>query len=88
MIIEFACRKSNIRLPLTPGFHLQLAAMKRKLQQKEQMLIEKEKQLTELKAEKWEKDKEQRQRISAIQKESMERLKLLQVNDIVYKCLS
>jgi hypothetical protein len=53
--------------------------MKRKLQQKEQMLIEKEKQLTELKAEKWEKDKEQRQKISAIQKESMERLKLIQV---------
>lgn len=53
--------------------------MKRKLQQKEQMLIEKEKQLTELKAERWEKDKDQRQRISAIQKENMERLKLIQV---------
>ena len=44
------------------------------------MLIDKEKQLTELKAEKWEKDKEHRQKISAIQKESMERLKLVQVN--------
>ena len=54
--------------------------MKRKLQQKEQMLIDKEKQLTELKAEKWEKDKEHRQKISTIQKESMERLKLVQVN--------
>ena len=43
------------------------------------MLIDKEKQLTELKAEKWEKDKEQRQKISAIQRESMDRLKLLQV---------
>jgi hypothetical protein len=53
--------------------------MKRKLQQKEQMLIDKERQLTELKAEKWEKDKEQRQKISSIQKESMERLKLIQV---------
>ncbi|CAB4007993.1 FAM76A-like isoform X1 [Paramuricea clavata] len=56
----------------------ELAGMKRKLQQKEQMLIEKEKQLTELKAEKWEKDKEQRQKISAIQKDNMERLKLIQ----------
>ena len=56
--------------------------MKRKLQQKGQMLIDKEKQLTELKAEKWEKDKEQRQKISAIQKESMERLKLIQVKEI------
>jgi hypothetical protein len=58
--------------------------MKRKLQQKEQMLIEKEKQLTELKAEKWEKDKEQRQKISAIQKDNMERFKLIQVN---YFCM-
>lgn len=56
--------------------------MKRKLQQKDQMLIDKEKQFTELKAEKWEKDKEQRQKISKIQKESMERLKLIQVKEI------
>lgn len=62
--------------------------MKRKLQLKEQMLIEKEKQLTELKAEKWEKDKEQRQKISNIQKESLERIKLLQVNTWVLQSIS
>ena len=50
------------------------------------MLIEKEKQLTELKAEKWEKDKEQRQKISAIQKDNMERFKLIQVNYFCMNC--
>lgn len=53
--------------------------MKQKLQQKEKMLIEKEKQLTELKAEKWSIDKEHRQKLNNVQKENMERLKLLQV---------
>lgn len=56
----------------------ELAGMKRQLQQKEQMLIEKEKGLTELKGENWEKEKQLRQRMASIQKENIEKLQFLQ----------
>ncbi|KAM7444938.1 Protein fam76b [Porites harrisoni] len=59
----------------------QVLNLKKQLQQKEQALIEKEKKITELKAEHWEKEKEFRQKITQMQKDHSERLESLQVEN-------
>lgn len=56
----------------------QVLNLKKQLQQKEQALIEKDKKITELKAEHWEKEKEFRQKIVQMQKDQTERLEGLQ----------
>ncbi|XP_031567805.1 protein FAM76B-like isoform X2 [Actinia tenebrosa] len=52
--------------------------LKKQLQQKNQALIEKEKKMTELKAENWEKEKEFKKKILSLQRELGERLEALQ----------
>lgn len=59
----------------------QVVNLKKQLQQKEQALIDKEKKLTELKAEAWEKEKELRQKINQMQKEQAERIENLQAEN-------
>lgn len=59
----------------------QVASLKKQLQQKEQILIEKEKKITELKAEHWEKEKDFRQKTVNLQKEQVEKLELLTVDN-------
>ncbi|XP_015772202.1 PREDICTED: protein FAM76A-like [Acropora digitifera] len=59
----------------------QVVNFKKQVQQKEQALIEKEKKITELKAEHWEKEKEFRQKIIQMQKDNADRVESLQVEN-------
>ncbi|KAL9968639.1 hypothetical protein ACROYT_G020754 [Oculina patagonica] len=56
----------------------QVVNFKKQLQQKEQALLEKDKKITELKAEHWAKEKELRQKIVQMQKDQAERVENLQ----------
>ncbi|KXJ17043.1 protein FAM76B [Exaiptasia diaphana] len=55
--------------------------LKKQLQQKDQALIEKEKKITEIKAENWEKEKEFKKKLSSLQKELNDRLEILQTEN-------
>lgn len=59
----------------------QVVNLKKQLQQKDQALIEKEKKLTELKADHWEKEKELRQKMVQMQKQQVERIEGLQTEN-------
>ncbi|EDO46673.1 predicted protein [Nematostella vectensis] len=59
----------------------QVAKLKRQLQQKDQALLEKEKKLTELKAENWEKEKVSKKKVMSLQKEMTDRIDTLQTEN-------